>query len=169
MSFNRVNIIKNQIKLMLRSGENPYVTVDVDRFMEEYVQSSEPIGNKTITLFFTLKGTEDTPWEDIYYDCKLCFSKNYPIEAPEARFITKIAHPNIYSSGNVCISILHNGDNQYDNGMSWTPQQTIESVILSIHSLFTDPNCDSPANVDAKKLYQSDHSALREKNLKYVK
>ena len=168
MSFNRLNIIKNLIRLMMRSGENPYAIVDVDKFTEDYFQTNEPIGDRPITLYFMLKGTEDTPWEDIEYKCKLVFDKNYPIRPPKAYFCTKIHHPNVYSSGDVCISILHEGENQYDSterGMTWTPQQSIESVILSIHALFEDPNCGSPANVDAKKLYQSDRVELRRKNL----
>jgi hypothetical protein len=31
----------------------------------------------------------------------------------------------------------------------WNPTQSVESILLSIVSLLNDPNCSSPANVDA--------------------
>jgi len=31
----------------------------------------------------------------------------------------------------------------------WNPTQSVESILLSVVSLLGDPNCSSPANVDA--------------------
>jgi ubiquitin-protein ligase len=36
----------------------------------------------------------------------------------------------------------------------WNPILTMEAVIMSITSMLVDPNLDSPANVDAAKLYK---------------
>ncbi|KAK2985705.1 hypothetical protein RJ640_011933 [Escallonia rubra] len=63
-------------------------------------------------------------------------------------------HPNVYpTDGRVCISILHPpGDDPMGYGHSserWMPVHTVESIILSIISMLSCPNDESPANVDA--------------------
>ena len=37
----------------------------------------------------------------------------------------------------------------------WNPTQSVESILLSIISLINDPNCSSPANVDAGVMYRN--------------
>ena len=80
------------------------------------------------------------------------------------RFISKIFHPNIYPDGRVCISILHApGDDPlgYETSSErWSPVQSVEKVLLSVMSMLAEPNCESPANVDAAKMWRdavSDH------------
>eukprot|EP00842_Homolaphlyctis_polyrhiza_P003271 jgi/Hompol1/3945/HPOL_003409-RA len=36
----------------------------------------------------------------------------------------------------------------------WNPTQSVESILLSVVSLLNDPNCSSPANVDAGVMYR---------------
>jgi ubiquitin-conjugating enzyme E2 G1 len=72
-------------------------------------------------------------------------------------------HPNIYSTGEhagqVCISILHEpGEDKYGYESSserWSPAQTPETILVSVLSLFADPNDESPANVDAGRLLRA--------------
>jgi ubiquitin-conjugating enzyme E2 R len=42
----------------------------------------------------------------------------------------------------------------------WNPTQSVESILLSVISLINDPNCSSPANVDAGVLYRNDREAF---------
>jgi len=62
-------------------------------------------------------------------------------------------HPNIYTNGKLCISILHApGDDEMSGETAaerWSPIQRVESVLLSIVTLLDDAECSSPANVDA--------------------
>ena len=55
--------------------------------------------------------------------------------------------------GNVCISILHDpGDDKwgYETAAErWLPIHTVETIIVSVISMLTEPNDESPANVDA--------------------
>ena len=65
----------------------------------------------------------------------------------------------VYPTGEVCISILHPPFEDPMNPQEkveekWNPILTIEAVIMSITSMLVDPNLDSPANVDAAKLYK---------------
>jgi ubiquitin-conjugating enzyme E2 G1 len=70
------------------------------------------------------------------------------------RFTTEMWHPNIYPDGKVCISILHNPGTDVFNPMEraeerWRPIYGVEQIIVSVISMLSDPNCDSPANIDA--------------------
>lgn len=69
-------------------------------------------------------------------------------------------HPNIYPSGELCISILHPpGEDTYGYESAaerWTPVQTPETILISVISLFSEPNEDSPANLDAAKLLRAE-------------
>jgi ubiquitin-protein ligase len=107
---------------------------------------------------FILIGPQDTPWEDIPFNGFIEFTDKFPFEPPIV-YINDIFHPNVYKNGKVCISILHNGtDNTgYEHDSErWTPAHSIQSIFLSIITLFHEPNCDSPANVDASILYRKD-------------
>ncbi|PSS22621.1 hypothetical protein PHLCEN_2v3048 [Hermanssonia centrifuga] len=92
-----------------------------------------------------------------FFKARLSFPEDFPLSPPKLRFITPMWHPNIYSDGNVCISILHPpGEDQYgfeESGERWLPVHTVESILLSVISLLSSdrPNTDSPANVDAAK------------------
>lgn len=106
---------------------------------------------------FILIGPKDTPWEDASYEGFIEFGSSFPYTPPIVKFLD-IYHPNIYKDGKVCISILHEGIDSTgyeDQTERWTPIHSISSIFLSILTLFHDPNCDSPANVDAAILYRN--------------
>ncbi|KAJ0962362.1 hypothetical protein J5N97_030190 [Dioscorea zingiberensis] len=64
----------------------------------------------------------------------------------------------VYPDGRVCISILHApGDdpNGYELASErWTPVHTVESIVLSIISMLSSPNDESPANIEAAVVLQ---------------
>jgi len=110
-------------------------------------------------------GPSNTPFEQGIFYGKILYPKNFPFSPPQVYIFDSIDrkrglyHPNIYPNGLCCISILHEGkDNTgYEsNNIRWSPAQTIESIILSIISILDNPNIDSPANLDAAKLYNNE-------------
>lgn len=62
-------------------------------------------------------------------------------------------HPNVYDDGTVCISILHApGEDKwgYEKASErWLPVHTVESILVSVISMLSSPNDESPANIDA--------------------
>jgi ubiquitin-protein ligase len=99
------------------------------------------------------------------------FPKDYPIKAPQFKFITPLHHPNIYIDGKVCISILHDGIDEFGyehESERWTPLQTVNSVLISILSMLSSPNFDSPANVDAANLWKHNYNEYKKVVYKMV-
>jgi len=92
----------------------------------------------------TIHGPEDSPYSGGLFKLKIHFSTEYPFKPPQIRFITKIYHPNINSSGAICLDILKS---------SWSPALTISKVLLSICSLLTDPNPDDPLVPNIANIY----------------
>lgn len=60
----------------------------------------------------------------------------------------------MYPNGVVCISILHPpGEDQLNQQETaderWRPILGVESILVSVISMLSDPNDESPANIDA--------------------
>merc|ERR1711991_58863 len=47
-----------------------------------------------------------------------------------------------------------------DLSEKWSPVQTVETVLISVRSLFADPNCSSAANVDASVEFRNNLEAF---------
>ena len=64
----------------------------------------------------------------------------------------------VYPNGVVCISILHPpGDdpNHYELASErWSPIQSVEKILISVMSMLAEPNDESPANVDAARMWR---------------
>ena len=45
----------------------------------------------------------------------------------------------------------------------WSPVQTVETIMLSIISMLSSPNDESPANIDAAKQFRDDFPGFRKK------
>lgn len=125
-----------------------------------------------------IQGPEDTPYEGGVFPAELKFPKDYPLMPPTMRFLCDVWHPNgtdqchqvqqpqahqltinqVYTNGTVCISILHApGDdpNHYEQASErWSPIQSVEKILISVMSMIAEPNDESPANVDAARMWR---------------
>lgn len=107
----------------------------------------------------------DSLYYNGYFKAVMEFPKNYPYSPPKFRFNRSLWHPNIYSNGDLCISILHTpGEDEQSGELAaerWSPAQRVESVLVSILSLLDDAECSSPANVDAGVQLRMDPNGYR--------
>lgn len=80
---------------------------------------------------------------------------------------TDITRVQVYSNGEVCISILHApGDdpNHYEKAEErWSPIQSVEKILISVMSMLAEPNDESPANVEAAKMWRERRSEFNKR------
>ena len=111
----------------------------------------------------TIIGPTETPYEGGIFNLKILFPVDYPFKSPKITFETPIYHPNINSTGAICLDILKD---------QWSPALSITKVLLSICSLLSDPNPNDPLSPEIANIYkvnkeQFDRNA-REYTLKYA-
>jgi len=108
-----------------------------------------------------------TLYEGGFFKCHLFFPTEYPLRPPVLKFLTDVYHPNIEKDGKVCISILHEpGDDRFGYEKAserWLPIHTVETILISVISMLADPNDESPANVDAAKMWRENYQEFRRK------
>lgn len=110
-------------------------------------------------------GPEGTVFEDGVFHATLHFPQDYPLSPPTMKFTSEMFHPNVYPDGRVCISILHPPGNDplgYESSTErWSPVLSVEKILMSVMSMVAEPNINSPANVDAAKMWRDDPDGFR--------
>ena len=148
-------LLKKQLKDLNKNSELPFNVGLIDE--NDFYKWS---------VIFT--GPEDTIYEGGFFKAILSFPEDFPQNPPEMRFITEMFHPNIYKDGKVCISILHSPGVDVFNSQEkaeerWRPSLGVEQILLSVISMLNDPNCDSPANVDAAVMFRNNRKDYEKK------
>ncbi|XP_043694323.1 ubiquitin-conjugating enzyme E2 14-like [Telopea speciosissima] len=117
-------------------------------------------------------GPLDTFYEWGSFDAIMSFPKDYPFHPPSVKFVSEMWHPNVYPDGRVCISILHppgEDPNGYELASErWSPVLTVESILLSIISMLSSPNDESPANIEAAKQWRESNQRDFKKNVRRI-
>ncbi|XP_022701618.1 NEDD8-conjugating enzyme Ubc12-like isoform X1 [Varroa jacobsoni] len=78
---------------------------------------------------------------------------NYPHDPPKVHCETRVYHPNIDMSGNICLNILRE---------DWKPVLTVQSVVHGLLFLLLDPNPDDPLNKDAAQVLQTNRKMFEQ-------
>ncbi|XP_006893506.1 PREDICTED: NEDD8-conjugating enzyme UBE2F isoform X2 [Elephantulus edwardii] len=80
-----------------------------------------------------------TPDEGYYQGGKFQFETEVPdaynMVPPKVKCLTKIWHPNITETGDICLSLLR--EHSID-GTGWAPTRTLKDVVWGLNSLFTE-------------------------------
>ena len=98
-------------------------------------------------------GPVDSPYEGGVFRLDIKIPPDFPLNPPQIRFKTKIYHPNIHLTGDICIDILKS---------QWNSTWSIEKLLLGIYSLLTDANPDDPYNARAALYYREDREKFNE-------
>lgn len=136
-----------------------------------YLYIIEPNEDNFLKWNFKLIGPPDTIFDGGIFEGVINFPKEYPNRPPEVKFIDGFCHPNIYSDGKVCISILHEGEDQFgyeDSSERWNPSHSVDSIMISIISMLADPNLESPANIDAGVLWRDNFEIYKNNIYKHI-
>jgi ubiquitin-conjugating enzyme E2 D/E len=97
---------------------------------------AEPISDANIKKWSaTIIGPSGSPYEGGKFKLNIEIPNDYPFKPPYISFTTQIYHPNISSTGQICLDILKG---------QWSPALNIYKTLLSISSLLTDPNPNDP-------------------------
>ena len=112
-------------------------------------------------------GPPDTLYEGGMFKARLKFPPEFPNLPPVMTFTSDLWHPNVYKDGKVCISILHppgEDENRYESSEErWRPILGVEAIILSVISMLSDPNDESPANLDAAIQWRDDKKGFKKR------
>eukprot|EP00929_Paragymnodinium_shiwhaense_P103567 TRINITY_DN6716_c0_g1_i1.p1 TRINITY_DN6716_c0_g1~~TRINITY_DN6716_c0_g1_i1.p1 ORF type:complete len:288 (-),score=96.05 TRINITY_DN6716_c0_g1_i1:180-971(-) len=93
----------------------------------------------------SIAGPTGSPYEGGMFELDIKLPQKYPLEPPRVAFKTKIFHPNVSGSGEICLDLLQS---------QWSPALSLQKVMLSISSLLTDPNFADPLNGTAAALHK---------------
>lgn len=115
-------------------------------------------------FYVAMKGPDDTPYEGGIFVLSIKFPSDYPFSPPKIEFKTPIYHPNINSSGSICIDILKDG---------WSASYGLVQTLTSISALLGSPNPNDPLVTEIANLYKTDiksfETAARNHVNKYAK
>uniref|UniRef100_A0A8C3YQ61 E2 NEDD8-conjugating enzyme n=1 Tax=Catagonus wagneri TaxID=51154 RepID=A0A8C3YQ61_9CETA len=111
------------------------------------------------------------PYEGYYQGGKFQFETEVPdaynMVPPKVKCLTRIWHPNITETGEICLSLLR--EHSID-GTGWAPTRTLKDVVWGLNSLFTDLlNFDDPLNIEAAEHHLRDKEDFRSKVEDYIR
>ncbi|WVR06477.1 hypothetical protein IAU60_003508 [Kwoniella sp. DSM 27419] len=95
-----------------------------------------------------VQGPAGTPYEGGYFRIRFSFGPEYPNLPPKCTMMTKIFHPNISKSGEICVDTLKK---------SWNKTYGVGHVLVTIKCLLIYPNPESALDEEAGKQLLADY------------
>jgi len=142
--------------------------------IDVWLKDDDEVEDDILQWECSIIGPIGTPYEGGIFIAELVFPVDFPNSPPSMRFKTKIWHPNVYKDGRVCISILHPpGTDEFNSQEKaeerWRPILSVEAVLISVVSMLSDANCNSPANIDAAVMLRKDPKKYKQMCAECVK
>jgi ubiquitin-conjugating enzyme E2 S len=95
-----------------------------------------------------IDGPSGTPYDGGLFRMKLSLGAEFPSAPPKGFFLTKIFHPNVSKSGEICVNVLKK---------DWKPELGLRHVLVVIRCLLIEPYPESALNEEAGKLLLEDY------------
>lgn len=94
--------------------------------------------------------SEDTPFHNGFFRCKLVIDGDFPTKPPKGYFLTKIFHPNVSAEkGEICVNTLKR---------DWDPAKwSLSHIFQIIKCLLIVPFPESSLNDEAGKLFMESY------------
>jgi ubiquitin-conjugating enzyme E2 S len=107
-----------------------------------------------------IAGPTGTPYAGGVFRARLVFGADFPQSPPKGYFLTKIFHPNVSKTGDICVNTLKR---------DWTPELSIKHVFCVIRCLLIEPNAESALNEEAGKLLLEQYEDFAKRAAMYTK
>ena len=139
----------------------------LQRELREFLQqefegiSAFPRDDDIFAWTASILGSIGTAYEGLEFRVGIQFPPDYPFRPPVVTFLTPCYHPNVEAKagGYVCLDILRE---------QWSAVLSLSTVLVSLQSLLSEPNCDSPLNQEAAELWRKgDKAAYRERVMSF--
>ncbi|EJT49009.1 hypothetical protein A1Q1_01920 [Trichosporon asahii var. asahii CBS 2479] len=95
-----------------------------------------------------VQGPAGTPYEGGYFRIRFDFGPEYPNLPPKCTMMTKIFHPNVSKSGEICVDTLKK---------AWKREYGVGHVLVTIKCLLIYPNPESALDEEAGKQLLADY------------
>lgn len=113
-------------------------------------------------------GNKDTPYSFGYNFFNVELPENYPFSPPKLTYLSNDGsmryHPNLYTCGKVCLSILNTWQ-----GEGWSSCQTLRSIFIILSSILnSDPLTNEPGIRETNPLVEKYNLLTSYKNIEFL-
>eukprot|EP00826_Nyctotherus_ovalis_P046578 TRINITY_DN5279_c0_g1_i1.p2 TRINITY_DN5279_c0_g1~~TRINITY_DN5279_c0_g1_i1.p2 ORF type:complete len:237 (-),score=52.72 TRINITY_DN5279_c0_g1_i1:89-799(-) len=153
MSISRVQIAGTLCKQVAELADKPSDgSVRFNSCRHHCSPLSEPVhslGCYRRPMYSSVVIVAGTPYENGVFHCVLRIDEEFPQKPPKGYFLTKIFHPNVSSTGEICVNTLKK---------DWDPKRwSLRHILQVIRCLLIVPFPESSLNQEAGKLFMESY------------
>ncbi|TFK27280.1 hypothetical protein FA15DRAFT_666578 [Coprinopsis marcescibilis] len=97
-----------------------------------------------------IEGPEGTPYAGGYFRVRFVFTEEFPTTPPKCWFSTKLFHPNVGPTGEICVNTLKK---------DWKSSYGIGHILVTVKCLLIYPNPESALDEEAGKMFMEDYDS----------
>ena len=95
-----------------------------------------------------IPGPANTPWEGATLRAKVVYKYDWE-SPPHCQFVPPLFHMNVYPSGTICVSTIHQEE-------GWDPNTTLHEILFTIQQLLAHPRVFSPCQSEAYNVFMNE-------------
>ena len=141
MSTGTLHRIKNEVKILSIQNKSKHFKLEI-------------IDESHYNWKVIINGPENSLYAGYAFELVMALPVDYPFSSPKIKFITKILHLNVNSDGDICLDLLKD---------QWKSSYGIQTVIMAILQLLSEPNSNDPLNSELAAEYRDNKTKYNEK------